>query len=102
MVHNELELVSIYFFEYNLYVELVVNYQIEFLKNLVLLTAPFRSMLMNTPCRMLLCIWLQDIISIIVFSGEYEYFMDPFVNTETNIGKISVAFYQGLFAYNGW
>lgn len=34
--------------------------------------------------------------------GEYEYFMDPFVNTETNIGKISVAFYQGLFAYNGW
>lgn len=59
-------------------------------------------MLMNTPCRMLLCIWLQDIISIIVFSGEYEYFMDPFVNTETNIGKISVAFYQGLFAYNGW
>lgn len=51
---------------------------------------------------MLLCIWLQDIISIIVFSGEYEYFMDPFVNTETNIGKISVAFYQGLFAYNGW
>lgn len=78
MVHNELEL------------------------NLVLPTAPFRSMLMNTPCRMLLCIWSQDIISIIVFSGEYEYFMDPFVNTETNIGKISVAFYQGLFAYNGW
>ncbi|XP_061163720.1 large neutral amino acids transporter small subunit 2-like isoform X1 [Saccostrea echinata] len=34
--------------------------------------------------------------------GEYEYFVDPFVNTETNIGKISVAFYQGLFAYNGW
>lgn len=35
-------------------------------------------------------------------SGEFEYFVEPFVNTETNIGKISVAFYQGLFAYNGW
>lgn len=67
MVHNELELVSIYFFEYNLYVELVVNLSNKILKDLVLPTAPFRSMLMNTPCRMLLCIWLQDIISIIFF-----------------------------------
>ncbi|GFR82307.1 amino acid transporter, partial [Elysia marginata] len=33
--------------------------------------------------------------------GEVEYFKDPFANTETNIGEISLAFYSGLFAYNG-
>ncbi|XP_059159690.1 Y+L amino acid transporter 2-like isoform X1 [Physella acuta] len=34
--------------------------------------------------------------------GEYEHFQEPFANTETNIGEISLAFYSGLFAYNGW
>lgn len=32
MVHNELELVSIYFFEYNVYVELAVNLSNRILK----------------------------------------------------------------------
>ncbi|XP_041370973.1 Y+L amino acid transporter 2-like isoform X1 [Gigantopelta aegis] len=34
--------------------------------------------------------------------GELEAFEKPFQNTETDIGKISLAFYSGLFAYNGW
>ncbi|XP_012934927.1 Y+L amino acid transporter 2-like [Aplysia californica] len=34
--------------------------------------------------------------------GEVEYFKEPFANTETDIGQISLAFYSGLFAYNGW
>ncbi|XP_055896056.1 Y+L amino acid transporter 2-like isoform X1 [Biomphalaria glabrata] len=34
--------------------------------------------------------------------GEFEYFQEPFANTETDIGEISLAFYSGLFAYNGW
>ncbi|XP_052789094.1 large neutral amino acids transporter small subunit 2-like [Mya arenaria] len=34
--------------------------------------------------------------------GETEHFQDPFEHTETNIAKASLAFYSGLFAYNGW
>ncbi|ESP04986.1 hypothetical protein LOTGIDRAFT_184960 [Lottia gigantea] len=34
--------------------------------------------------------------------GQYEAFLNPFEHTEPNIGKISLAFYSGLFAYNGW
>ncbi len=32
--------------------------------------------------------------------GHTEYF--TFENTETDITKLSLAFYSGLFAYNGW
>lgn len=35
-------------------------------------------------------------------SGEYENFYNPFEHTETDVGKIAMAFYSGLFAYNGW
>ncbi|KAK6195042.1 hypothetical protein SNE40_000558 [Patella caerulea] len=34
--------------------------------------------------------------------GQYEAFLNPFEHTEPDIGKISLAFYSGLFAYNGW
>jgi len=34
--------------------------------------------------------------------GETEYFKEPFENTKWDIGEISLAFYSGLFAYNGW
>lgn len=34
--------------------------------------------------------------------GEYEHFENAFADSETDIGKISLAFYSGLFAYNGW
>lgn len=34
--------------------------------------------------------------------GETEYFQDPWEHTETNIPKACLAFYSGLFAYNGW
>ncbi|KAK7095535.1 large neutral amino acids transporter small subunit 2-like isoform X2 [Littorina saxatilis] len=34
--------------------------------------------------------------------GEYEHFQNAFEDSETDIGKISLAFYSGLFAYNGW
>lgn len=34
--------------------------------------------------------------------GEYENFYNPFEHTETDVGKIAMAFYSGLFAYNGW
>jgi len=34
--------------------------------------------------------------------GEFEHFQEPFANSKTDIGEISLAFYSGLFAYNGW
>jgi amino acid transporter len=34
--------------------------------------------------------------------GHHEYFQNPFENSIWNVGSISLAFYQGLFAYNGW
>lgn len=41
-----------------------------------------------------------NIIIRYIFSGHFEHF--TFDNTETDVTKISLAFYSGLFAYNGW
>jgi amino acid transporter len=35
-------------------------------------------------------------------TGKYEYFLNPFEDTNANVGAIALSFYQGLFAYNGW
>jgi solute carrier family 7 (L-type amino acid transporter), member 5 len=37
-----------------------------------------------------------------MISGHLENFEEPFANTETDIGKLSVAFYSGIFSYAGW
>lgn len=37
-----------------------------------------------------------------MLSGHLENFEEPFANTETDPGKISVAFYSGIFSYAGW
>lgn len=34
--------------------------------------------------------------------GEVEHFSQPFKDSKLNPGAIAIAFYQGLFAYNGW
>lgn len=34
--------------------------------------------------------------------GHLENFEKPFENTETDVGKLSVAFYSGIFSYAGW
>lgn len=34
--------------------------------------------------------------------GEVEYFERPFEGSNFNPGALAIAFYQGLFAYNGW
>lgn len=31
-----------------------------------------------------------------------ENFDKPFENTETDPGKLSIAFYSGIFSYAGW
>lgn len=40
------------------------------------------------------CFWMA--------SGHMENFERPFENTETDPGKMSVAFYSGIFSYAGW
>lgn len=37
-----------------------------------------------------------------LFRGQVEFFSQPFDNSNWNPGAIAIAFYQGLFAYNGW
>ncbi|XP_037825568.1 Y+L amino acid transporter 2-like [Lucilia sericata] len=37
-----------------------------------------------------------------MFLGHYENFTDAFANTQTDPGKLSVAFYSGIFSYAGW
>lgn len=37
-----------------------------------------------------------------MISGHLENFDEPFANTETDPGKMSVAFYSGIFSYAGW
>lgn len=34
--------------------------------------------------------------------GHTENFEKPFDNTETDPGKLSIAFYSGIFSYAGW
>lgn len=34
--------------------------------------------------------------------GHMENFDKPFDNTETDPGKLSIAFYSGIFSYAGW
>lgn len=34
--------------------------------------------------------------------GRYENFKEPFKDSETDLGKLSVAFYSGIFSYAGW
>ena len=42
------------------------------------------------------------VVCFFILSGEHQYFKDPFKNSILGVGSISLAFYQGLFAYNGW
>lgn len=34
--------------------------------------------------------------------GNLEYLQNSFQDTEMDVTKVSLAFYSGLFAYNGW
>lgn len=37
-----------------------------------------------------------------LFKGHVENFDRPFDNTQTDPGKLSIAFYSGIFSYAGW
>ncbi|BFZ12894.1 hypothetical protein BsWGS_15933 [Bradybaena similaris] len=39
---------------------------------------------------------------VLIGQGEVEYFNEPFQDTYSDVGRISLALYSGLFAYAGW
>ena len=45
-------------------------------------------------------VFLNRLNSSSLFKGHYEYF--TFEGSDYDFKKISLAFYHGLFAYNGW
>lgn len=50
---------------------------------------------------MLLCVHLL-LLLIINFSGNVKNFENSFEGTTTNLADIGLAFYSGLWAYDGW
>jgi len=55
---------------------------------------------LNFECACRTCFLYRT--NILMFLGEYEYFQSPFEGSVTDPGIIAIAFYQGLFAYQGW
>jgi len=41
-------------------------------------------------------------VCVCVTAGEVEHFQSPFEGSVVTAQSISISFYQGLFAYNGW
>lgn len=52
--------------------------------------------------RSIAFIWNKINKSPFVTLGHLENFERPFDNTETDPGKLSIAFYSGIFSYAGW
>lgn len=44
----------------------------------------------------------MEVAQIINFSGNVKNFKDSFEGTTPNLAKIGLAFYSGLWAYDGW
>ena len=59
--------------------------------------------IIHTNTIMLLCVHLLlSLIIIINFSGNVKNFENSFEGTTTNLASIGLAFYSGLWAYDGW
>ena len=59
--------------------------------------------IIHTNTIMLLCVHLLlSLIIITNFSGNVKNFENSFEGTTTNLASIGLAFYSGLWAYDGW
>ena len=47
-------------------------------------------------------VWCQVSKLVCLTVGEVEHFLSPFEGSKVTAQSISISFYQGLFAYNGW
>lgn len=63
-------------------------------------TTKMQNVIMFTKIGALVTIILIGVAWMLM--GHMENFERPFENTETDIGKLSVAFYSGIFSYAGW
>lgn len=63
-------------------------------------TTKMQNVIMFTKIAALVMIIIIGLVWMLM--GHYENFSDAFANTETDPGKLSVAFYSGIFSYAGW
>ena len=63
-------------------------------------TTKMQNVIMFTKIGALVTIILIGVAWMLM--GHMENFERPFENTDTDIGKLSVAFYSGIFSYAGW
>jgi len=63
-------------------------------------TTKMQNVIMFTKIAALVLIILVGLVWMMM--GNVENFTRPFDNTETDPGKMSVAFYSGIFSYAGW
>ncbi|KAM7364364.1 solute carrier family 7 member genderblind isoform 1-T4 [Cochliomyia hominivorax] len=63
-------------------------------------TTKMQNIIMFTKIAALVMIIIIGLVWI--FMGHYENFYGAFENTQTDPGKLSVAFYSGIFSYAGW
>jgi len=63
-------------------------------------TTKMQNIIMFTKIAALVMIILVGLVWMLM--GNVENFTRPFDDTETDPGKMSVAFYSGIFSYAGW
>lgn len=63
-------------------------------------TTKMQNVIMFTKIAALLIIIFVGLYWILL--GHTEHFENAFENTETDPGKLAVAFYSGIFSYAGW
>ncbi|XP_017845698.1 Y+L amino acid transporter 2 [Drosophila busckii] len=64
------------------------------------ITTKMQNVIMFTKIAALVLIIIVG--SVYMLMGNMENFQQPFENSETDPGKLSVAFYSGIFSYAGW
>ncbi|KAH8383775.1 hypothetical protein KR009_010415 [Drosophila setifemur] len=63
-------------------------------------TTKMQNIIMFTKIAALVLIIIVGLVWMLM--GNVENFNRPFENTETDPGKLSIAFYSGIFSYAGW
>ncbi|XP_031633074.1 Y+L amino acid transporter 2 [Contarinia nasturtii] len=63
-------------------------------------TTKLQNLFMFTKIAALVIVIIVGVVY--MSSGHMENFDKPFENTETDPGKLSIAFYSGIFSYAGW
>lgn len=55
-----------------------------------------------TICKLIACAVVIFGGIYVLCSGKTEHFENPFQNSTTSVKEIALAFYSGLWAYDGW